>query len=834
VPLVRHAPAADTSFVRRRIAAVVALACAGALASAEPGAAASHASALGHYVVGLEWDVSADVYRASDPVLFRTLRRDAARRQKALRARLAPLMARGEVRVVRAFWISNALEVRASARAVRAIRRMPGVRAVTRDGFAVPRTPPRRSRPVRGAPAASDPVRREHVGETPQPTITLIGAPTLWAAGADGAGMKVGVMDTDLDASHPVFGCATTWTQASKCGRVIGYGDFNFVDPFSREPNGFYTNTGIGHGTAVTSVLAGGAVASTGKVWGVAPGTSILFARIQDPSGFLSQSAILAASQWLADPDGNPVTTLDRPTVVNGSWGTSSLDTVLNHDVVRTFRAAGILPVFALGNNGPSQGSASTPGAFPDVLGVGNTDSSDVVRSDSSRGCDFTDPTVPPVFNGVNCTLSLTWGRADNSGPPPGLAYKPDVTAPGYAIPFACHFTTSCGAYGGQYEEAPGASGTSFSSPHVAGAALLLKQRHPSWTPGQIAQALRATALDLGPAGWDKDTGFGRIQVALADVVTPDMTAPALVRLAPQDGVFRRGSSGTDVAYRVTPAERLDDVILTGGVSRTVLSYDTTTGDLVVRYAGLPDGANTLTATVVDEAGNASPLAQAQVTGDATPPTLTVAAAPLTTPEPTHTFTGTFSDPGGAGPGYVTATPNGAAPVTVPVQPDGTWSYAVTFSAAGEQIRVSFTATDAVGNRSYEDGGQTPIERNTTWVPPLVAPPSPPPVATPPPSPPPSLPPPLTLPSAPPARHAPILRVSGLRVSARGVIVFTVRSSRAVTLRLRAVGVRWTRRVAVRPGRRSVHVVIPVGMRSRVHSIVVTGAGRRLAETARR
>jgi hypothetical protein len=187
VPLVRHAPAADTSFVRRRIATVVALACAGTLASVEPGAAAPDASAVGHYVVGLESDNSADVYRASDPVLFRTLRRDAARRQKALGARLAPLIARGEVRVVRAFWISNALEVRASARAVRAIRRMPGVRAVTRDGFAVPRTPLRRSRPVRGAPAASGPVRREHAGETPQPNITLIGAPTLWAAGAGGA-----------------------------------------------------------------------------------------------------------------------------------------------------------------------------------------------------------------------------------------------------------------------------------------------------------------------------------------------------------------------------------------------------------------------------------------------------------------------------------------------------------------------------------------------------------------------------------------------------------------------------------------------------------------------
>jgi hypothetical protein len=288
------------------------------------------------------------------------------------------------------------------------------------------------------------------------------------------------------------------------------------------------------------------------------------------------------------------------------------------------------------------------------------------------------------------------------------------------------------------------------------------------------------------------------------------------------------------VTYRVTPAERLDDVILAGGTSRAILAYDMTTGNLVARYAGLSDGPNTLTATVIDEAGNASSPAQVQVTGDTTPPTLTAATAPLTTPVPTYTFTGTFSDASGAGPGYVTATPTAGSPVTVPVQPDGTWSHTVTFSVIAEQIRVSFTATDAVGNRSYEDGGQPPIERYTAWVPPLAPPPSPPPVATPPPSPPPALPAPTTPPASPIARRASILRVSGLRVSARGVVVFTLRSSRAVTLELRARGARWTRRVTVGPGRRSVRVVIPAAVRPQVRSVVLMGAGRRLAEAPRR
>jgi len=67
---------------------------------------------------------------------------------------------------------------------------------------------------------------------------------------------------------------------------------------------------------------------------------------------------------------------------------------------------------------------------------------------------------------------------------------KPDVTAPGVQI-LAGHTPLPATAEGGQ----PGQlfqsiQGTSMSSPHVAGAAALLKDLHPDWTPGQIKSAL--------------------------------------------------------------------------------------------------------------------------------------------------------------------------------------------------------------------------------------------------------------------------------------------------------------------------------------------------------
>ena len=83
---------------------------------------------------------------------------------------------------------------------------------------------------------------------------------------------------------------------------------------------------------------------------------------------------------------------------------------------------------------------------------------------------------------------------AFSSRGPAGLFIKPDVTAPGVQI-LAGHTPTPEAIIGrppGEYFQA--IAGTSMSSPHVAGAALLLRDAHPSWTPGQVKSALMTTA----------------------------------------------------------------------------------------------------------------------------------------------------------------------------------------------------------------------------------------------------------------------------------------------------------------------------------------------------
>jgi subtilisin family serine protease len=85
-------------------------------------------------------------------------------------------------------------------------------------------------------------------------------------------------------------------------------------------------------------------------------------------------------------------------------------------------------------------------------------------------------------------------------------------------------------SFDGVLTSAPGFApffGTSAAAPHVAAVAALLLQKNPFRTPDEIRQALVATAVDVGPAGFDESAGAGRLDAvaALAAIPAPECFA---------------------------------------------------------------------------------------------------------------------------------------------------------------------------------------------------------------------------------------------------------------------------------------------------------------------
>ncbi len=96
--------------------------------------------------------------------------------------------------------------------------------------------------------------------------------------------------------------------------------------------------------------------------------------------------------------------------------------------------------------------------------------------------------------------------------PVPGVL-KPDITGPGVDVLAAVKTPEEFGIL----------SGTSMSSPHLAGAATLIRAVHPTWTPAEVQSALMATALDSGVRKEDGvrpadslDMGAGRVDLTKA------------------------------------------------------------------------------------------------------------------------------------------------------------------------------------------------------------------------------------------------------------------------------------------------------------------------------
>lgn len=173
-------------------------------------------------------------------------------------------------------------------------------------------------------------------------------------------------------------------------------------------------------------------------------------------------------------------------------------------------------------NDGQSQ---VTDNHFVPSVHINNTDGLVIKAYIASEGASAT----ASITGGVYTTIDAPWMAGFSSrGPNGGSAdiIKPDVTAPGVNILAAASPTPFLGAPDQLFQAI---SGTSMSSPHVAGLFALLKESHPNWSPSAAKSALMTTAYELGVMKEDGTTPADPFDVGAGHVSPNTADSPGLV-----------------------------------------------------------------------------------------------------------------------------------------------------------------------------------------------------------------------------------------------------------------------------------------------------------------
>ncbi|HEY4413987.1 MAG TPA: S8 family serine peptidase [Gaiellaceae bacterium] len=331
----------------------------------------------------------------------------------------------------------------------------------------------------------------------------LIGAPAVWGStlATAGQGMKIGVIDDGVDQTHPYLDSSgfsypagfPKGNTAFTTPKVIVARAFTPANETWKYANAPFDPVNSQHATHVAGIAAGdynttaNLLGTKLKVSGVAPMAYIgNYKVLTIPTadfGLDGNSPEIAAGIEAAVSDGM--------NVINLSLGEPEIQ--LKRDLVvkaiEDAAAAGVVPVIAAGNefDDGGRGTIDSPGSAPDAITVAASTESD---------------TGPPD----------EIASFSSSGPTPiSLQMKPDVTAPGVDVVSSLP--------GSQWASW---SGTSMATPHVAGAAAVLMQRHPTWTVQEIKSALESTGDPVHVPATSTEVastreGGGRIDLARAD-----------------------------------------------------------------------------------------------------------------------------------------------------------------------------------------------------------------------------------------------------------------------------------------------------------------------------
>lgn len=295
-----------------------------------------------------------------------------------------------------------------------------------------------------------------------------IATPQVWEAGFKGSGIKVAVVDTGIDETHPDF-----------AGRIKAAK--SFVGNSATDDNG--------HGTHVAGITLGSGAKSNGKYVGVAPEADLYVAKVLRADGGGSMSGVMAGIEWAVLEQ--KVQIINLSLGGTGSCdGTDALSVLCDEAVTQ----AGVVICVAAGNTGPGSKTIGSPGCARYVITVGASDDNDRIARFSSRG-----PTAD--------------GRI-----------KPDIVFPGVGIAAAQAAGTRLGPVVAEGYIA--IDGTSMATPHAAGVAALMLQANPELTAEQVKTQMLAGAINIGAQPNEQGVGRGDAYRAYLKAIDENIPEP--------------------------------------------------------------------------------------------------------------------------------------------------------------------------------------------------------------------------------------------------------------------------------------------------------------------
>lgn len=312
-------------------------------------------------------------------------------------------------------------------------------------------------------------VSLDNVSQDIEWNIKQVGADQVWRRGIRGQGVTVGIIDSGGDWTHPALKAKWRAYNPDQPDQPLAEQvASSWFDAFAGKELPIDENN---HATHCLGTILGQEPDGRNTV-GVAPAAQWIAARAFGGDGSTSSKILLSAAQWMLAPGGDASL---APDVINNSWGGGDGIDDWFREVVRAWRAACIVPVFAAGNQtgfepAPWPGSIEVPGNYPESLAVAATDQNNRRGSFSKLG--------PSPYD--------------------ERLIKPEISAPGVAV----RSSLPGGRYGAM-------DGTSMAAPHITGVVALMLSSNPGLAVEEIIDTLSQTANPLTDSAYPTSPNMG-------------------------------------------------------------------------------------------------------------------------------------------------------------------------------------------------------------------------------------------------------------------------------------------------------------------------------------